>query len=221
MNVYRSLAPSWLLLFSLCSVVVAGESRTWTDVTGTTIQGELIDVTSNHHALLRVDGETVSIPLAIFSKEDQRHLKSWRKEAPSQSDMVSATSQAEEADKPQHEPSPMITPDNYTPPKLREENYFACSNCDHELSDKIGVGDHCPHCDILLEYEEDENGNVIAGTKETPWYIRATIRIGAAILTAGTIGLWKLRHLLFLPFSASQKESEPFDIAGDLWQKPS
>lgn len=245
MNVCRSLVACGLLLLGFSTVLVAGEARTWTDITGNTIDGELLDVTSNHHALLRVDGETVSIPFSIFSEHDQKHLKSWKKNVAAESDPATeptadqpTSSQAEaaspaakpevpvkedspepSADKPEKEPSTVITADNYMPPVRQEKVAYFCTNCDHELSASIGVGDHCPNCDVLIEYEEDENGNVIAGKRDLPWYARTLIKIGAAIATAGIFGLWRLRHLLLVPFSGSRKEPDQFEMPGDVWQK--
>lgn len=238
MNVCRSLVAGWLLLFGLNTLLVADEARTWTDISGNTIVGELIDVTSNHHALLRVDEETVSIPFSIFSKEDQKYLKSKQKatqktpKASSQPPSDEPTNQppvdSNETEKQKNgsqdaspeqatnASSPVVTPDNYVPPKWEPELTYFCTNCDHELSASVGVGDHCPHCNVLLEYEEDENGNVTAGKKDIPWYWRAGIRIAATVFVAGLAGLWKLRHLIPLP---SSKEPEHFEMPSDVWQK--
>lgn len=234
MNGYRSLVAGCFCLIGFNSLLVAGEPRTWTDVSGNKIVGELVDVTSNHHALLRVEDEMVSIPFTIFSQEDQKYLKSRQKESTNgSSDPVSQPStDSDETSKPKTDPqesssdrtedetdnvsSPVITPDNYVPPKWEPELAYFCTNCDHELSASVGVGDHCPHCNILLEYEEDENGKVIAGKKDIPWYWRAGIRIAATVVVAGLAGLWKLRHLILLP---SRSEQEQFEMPVDNWQK--
>jgi hypothetical protein len=38
------------------------------------------------------------------------------------------------------------------------EEVGVCSNCDKEVSDEYGAGDHCPHCGVFFEYQEDEYG---------------------------------------------------------------
>ncbi|PQO40695.1 hypothetical protein [Blastopirellula marina] len=238
MNVCRSLVTGWLLLFGMNTLLVAGEARTWTDISGNTMVGELLDVTSNHHALLRVDEETVSIPFSIFSKADQTFLKSKQNETQKTPQASSQPSSNEPTDQPPADTSetekqeidpqenageqkanatsPVITSDNYVPPKSKPELAYFCTNCDHELSASIGVGDHCPHCNVLLEYEEDENGTVTAGKKDIPWYWRTGIRIAATVFVAGLAGLWKMRHLIPLP---SSKEPEPYEVPSDVWQK--
>lgn len=57
---------------------------------------------------------------------------------------------------------------------------YQCTNCNKEIPDNLGAGDHCPHCGAFFQYEEDEFGRK---TKEVamPWYYSAPIPIGLIV----------------------------------------
>ncbi len=59
-------------------------------------------------------------------------------------------------------PPPSRPPAAVAPPMSSMPEYEevgVCSNCNEEVSDEFGAGDHCPHCGVYFEYEEDEYGH--------------------------------------------------------------
>ncbi len=66
-----ALAAVGSLLFS-----ASGETRTWTDVSGREVEGELIKV-MGESILLRVGGKDFTLPVSKFGEEDQAFIKEW------------------------------------------------------------------------------------------------------------------------------------------------
>lgn len=78
---------------------------------------------------------------------------------------------AQNSSQPAYTP-PAITPPNIpsaAPPSFTEPSAMPagpdvidgyCDECGKDVPASIGAGDHCPHCGIYFEYEEDEDGTV-------------------------------------------------------------
>lgn len=66
---------SFVLLFSLTSV--QGESRTWTDTKGRTMQAELIGKTPDTVTIRRSDGMEFTVPITTFSTADRGYVVQW------------------------------------------------------------------------------------------------------------------------------------------------
>jgi len=64
----------FLLLFVLGSCL--GEARTWTDVQGRTIEGNIVDASEKEVTVDRA-GKEVVIPLSRLSEEDQEFVREW------------------------------------------------------------------------------------------------------------------------------------------------
>lgn len=202
MGAVRTLVVASLVWLGLGAVADAGEIRTWVDNRGNQVPGELVDVTADHMVVLLVEGAEVSIPLKVFSANDQTYLRKQMtqqksEETESVEPVKPTSSEAPPKEKPEdQEPTTELTgADTYHPPVLEESIQYYCTNCDGELSAAIGVGDHCPHCDILIEFEEDEHGNVVEG-KRLPWYGRLAARVFAFGVIFVVSTAWKFRHML-------------------------
>lgn len=198
MGAIRSLVVCSLVWVGLSTVVRAGEVRNWVDVRGNQVPGALVDVTADQMVVLLVDGAEVSIPLKVFSEGDQKYLREQMpekvKQAPAKATSSQALTQQEQA---KEVASQELTgADLYQPPSTNQNIHYFCTNCDGDLSASIGVGDHCPQCDILIEYEEDEHGNVVKGTKELPWWGRLVSRIATFVVIFVVSTAWKFRRLI-------------------------
>lgn len=202
MGAVRTLVFCGLVWASVCGVVDAGELRTWVDNRGNQVPGELVNVTADQMVVLLVEGAEVTIPLKVFSTSDQKYLREQlpaEKQEATESEEPAETTSSEEPSLTQpkeEEPTPETNVTDVPEPPTDDETIeYYCTNCDGELSASTGVGDHCPHCDILIEYEEDADGNVVAGER-LPWYGRllARVLVFGVIFVASTA--WKFRHLI-------------------------
>jgi hypothetical protein len=59
-----------LILFSVATLSLMGESRTWTSKDGRKIEAEYVSTTKEKVTVRRADGLTVAIPLAVLSDDD-------------------------------------------------------------------------------------------------------------------------------------------------------
>ena len=69
---------AWLL----CAVTVHGDVRTWTSVSGATVEAEFVEHQMDTVVLRTADGELLDIRLNQLSREDQIHVGSLRAPAP-------------------------------------------------------------------------------------------------------------------------------------------
>lgn len=199
MNAVRTQIVCGLVWVGLSAVVDAGEVRTWVDNRGNQVPGELVDVTEDQMVVLLVDEAEVSIPLKVFSKNDQKYL---RKKMPekvkemSESDETPSRTATTPVRPDPKKPSKELTgADLYQPPRKNQNLQYYCTGCYGDLSSRIGVGDHCPHCGIMIHYEEDENGNVIKGSKP-PWFAYVPVRTIGFFVVLVVSTAWKFRRLL-------------------------
>jgi len=199
MGAVRTLVVCGLVGVGLSGVADAGERRTWVDIRGTQVPGELVDVTDDKMVVLRVDESEVSIPLHVFSVNDRKYL---HEQLPDKVPEVSPDEQPgpasstrkfrEEKKKPQRQ---LTGADLYQPPRKNQNLHYYCTGCYGDLSSRIGVGDHCPHCGILIQYEQDEHGNVTKGSKP-PWFAYVPVRTIGFLVIFVLSTAWKFRRLL-------------------------
>ncbi|MBA2113719.1 hypothetical protein [Bremerella alba] len=188
MGVIRALVVLGLVGVGLNAVVQADEPRAWVDTHGNQVPGELVDVTADQMVVLRIDDEEVSIPLTVFSENDRKYL---RQQMP---DKVSEPAEVKELES--KSPSKDLSgADLYQPPRKNENIQYYCTGCDGALSSSIGVGDHCSHCGVMIEYEEDEYGNVVSGTKP-PWFAHLPVRTIGFFVVFVLSTAWKFRRML-------------------------
>lgn len=73
---------------------------------------------------------------------------------------------------------PSTPPPSYTPPAAPTPQYVEqyvgiCGECNKEVPAHLGAGDHCPHCGVYWDYEEDEHGNAIdKDGKKLGWWTK-------------------------------------------------
>jgi len=75
-----------ILLLSLCSVVSADEFRSFSDKSGREIKAEIVkvDLRAKTVTLKPENKATVSVPIDIFSEEDQAYIRQWQQTPPIQ-----------------------------------------------------------------------------------------------------------------------------------------
>jgi len=208
MGSVRTLLVGGLVWVTVGSVGHAGETRTWVDVRGNQVPGELVEVTDDHMVVLLVEGSEVSIPWQVFSDNDQNYLRQQLpkdepqpvepKEPDAATTNQTPTTEESEAEQSEPDSEPSGEPegaDLYQPPSDDEAYPFYCSVCDGDIPASIGLGDSCPHCGIEFESIEDEDGNLI-GSNERPWWLR----LSAKAIVFGVVFLvstaWKFRRVV-------------------------
>ncbi|QDU76031.1 hypothetical protein Pan97_30760 [Bremerella volcania] len=198
MGAVRTLVVCSLVWVSTSCAVHAEEARTWVDTHGNQVPGELVDVTTDQMVVLRVEGAEVSIPLDVFSEDDRAYL---RQQMPEKVKEVQETKEPPEANSSakstaKEQPKQKLTgADLYQPPRKNQTLQYYCTGCYGDLSSSIGVGDHCPRCGIMIQYEEDENGNVIKGSKP-PWFAYLPVRTIGFLIVMVLSTAWKFRRLI-------------------------
>ncbi len=197
MGAVRTWIVCSLVWAGLGSVVCADEARTWVDTHGNQVPGQLVEVTDEDMVVLEVEGEQVSIPLTVFSAKDRAYL---HEQLPDQvakptTQEIEAESTAQAKPKPKQSTPKLTGADLYQPPRKNQNLQYYCTGCYGDLSSSIGVGDHCPHCGIMIQYEEDENGNVVKGSKP-PWFAYIPIRTVAFFVVMILSTAWKFRRFI-------------------------
>ncbi|NLE37701.1 MAG: hypothetical protein GX621_06710 [Pirellulaceae bacterium] len=72
-----------------------------------------------------------------------------------------------------------------------------CSNCNKTVPANIGAGDHCPHCGVYFDYEEDKFGNRRNAPRKNSWTnssgrVRVPVRLIAFVVVIVISGLGAL-----------------------------
>lgn len=200
MGTIRTLIVCSLVWVGTCLVAYADETRTWIDIHGNQVPGELVDVTEDGMVVLKVGEEEASIPVSVFSVKDRTYLHEQLPEKVSKptEEEVQAEKKATQArSQPKKSTQKLTGADLYQPPRKNQNYYleYHCSVCYGKLSKKSGVGSVCPYCGSLIMGEEDEHGNLVRGSRP-PWFANIPVRFIGFLVFMVVSTAWKFRRYI-------------------------